>query len=97
MVLRVIRNVIQYRGQFLYGVNARFQVRNQDLSCGIGGPVQVVAAILDFCDSEGNAGQPGTITAQFLALWGILFHFCNPKSLDVYKRQPYDNRIHLRF
>ena len=64
MVLGIVRDVVQYRGQFTHGIDARLQIGDQDLAIGIGGAVQVVAAILDLGDAERDPGQPGAVAAQ---------------------------------
>ena len=65
MVLGIIRDVIQHRGQFTHGINARLQTGDQYLPCGIGGAVQIVRAVLNLGDPEGDASQPGAVAAQF--------------------------------
>ena len=65
MVLGIVRDVVLHRGQFTHRINARLQIGYQDLTCGTGGAVQVVAAILDLGDAERDTGQPGAIAAQF--------------------------------
>ena len=72
MMLRIIRDVIRHRGQFTHGVDARFQIGDQDLARGTGGAIQIVRAVLDFGDSEGHPSQPGAITAQLDELEGGL-------------------------
>ena len=64
MVLGIIRDVIQHRGQFTHGINARLQTGDQDLPRGIGGAVQIVRAVLNLGDPEGDASQPGAVAAQ---------------------------------
>ena len=56
--------MVQYRGQFTHGIDAWLQIGDQDLAIGIGGAVQVVAAILDLGDAERDPGQPGAVAAQ---------------------------------
>ena len=72
MVLGIVRDVVLHRGQFADGINARLQIGNQDLAIGIGGAVQVVAAVLNPGDAESHPGQPGAIAAQFDKLEGGL-------------------------
>ena len=72
MMLRIIRDVIRRRGQFTHGIDARFQIGDQDLARGTGGAIQIVRAVLDFGDSERDPGQPGTVTAQLDELEGGL-------------------------
>ena len=72
MVLGIVRDVILHRGQFTHGINAGLQIGDQDLAIGIGGAVQVVAAVLNPGDAESHPGQPGAVAAQFDKLEGGL-------------------------
>ena len=65
MMLHRVNEVICHGSGLLDGVHPRLQVGDQDFPLFIGGTVQVVGAVLDFCDAEGHAGQGGAVRAQF--------------------------------
>ena len=60
-----IQQMIPQCGRLTDGVNARLQVGDQDLSLFIGRAIQVVGAILNFGDTEGDASQSGAVRTQF--------------------------------
>ena len=65
MMLGRIQQMIPQCGRLTDGVNARLQVGDQDLSLFIGRAIQVVGAILNFGDTEGDASQSGAVRTQF--------------------------------
>lgn len=64
MVLHRINNMVRSRAGFFERINTRLKVRDQDFTVGIGGPVQVMTAILNAGDTEGDARHAGTIRAE---------------------------------
>ena len=64
--------MIRHGRQFTHGIDARFQIGDQDLARGTGGAIQIVRAVLDLRDPERDPGQPGTVTAQLDELEGGL-------------------------
>ena len=61
MVLFRAQNVVVQRGGLHQGVHPRLQALPQDLAAGRGGLVQVVGAVLDLGQPEGNALHRGTV------------------------------------
>ena len=64
MALHRVDDVIRNRIQLLDRVHPRLQPGDQDFAVLIGGAVQIPAAVFNFSDTEGHAGQPGTVRAQ---------------------------------
>ena len=58
--------MVGHRSGFLDGINTRLQISNQDLTLGIGGTVKVVASILNFGNTEGDAAQWGPVRTLFV-------------------------------
>ena len=63
MVLPQVRDVVVRCSGLHDGVYTRLQVGDSNLAVGVCGAVQVVGAILHFCDAEGDASQTGAIRA----------------------------------
>ena len=57
MILHVIEHIAGRSGHFLHGVNAGFEIVDDDFAVGVRNTVKVVTAILDFGDTEGRAGE----------------------------------------
>ena len=72
MALHRVDDVVRNRIQLLDRVHPRLQLGNQDFAVLIGGAIQVPAAVLNFGDAEGHAGQPGAVRAQFDEVQGGL-------------------------
>ena len=61
MILPHIQNVVEGGGRFLHGIHAGVQLVDVDLAVIIGDAIQIAGAVLDFCDAEMNAAQPGAV------------------------------------
>ena len=61
MVFRVVQHIAAGRGDLLDGVDARFQIRDRNTPVGVGHTVEVVAAVLDLCDTESCTGKIGVV------------------------------------
>ena len=57
VVFRVVQHIAAGRGDLLDGVDARFQIRDRNTPVGVGHTVEVVAAVLDLCDTESCTGK----------------------------------------
>ena len=63
MILTQVENVRGIRGGFPHGVHAGLQISNQNLALLVGGAVEVVRSVLNFCDAEMNIFQAATVCA----------------------------------
>ena len=61
MVFRVIQHITTGRCDLLDRVHARFQIRDRDAPVGVGHTVEIVAAVLDLCDTESCTGKIGVV------------------------------------
>ena len=64
MVFTQVDDVICGGCRFLHGVHTRLQIADADLALCIGGTVQIVTAVLDFCNTEGDASQTGAVRTK---------------------------------
>ena len=60
MIFRGVDDVALRRLRFLHRVNARLQILDIDFTIGICHTIEIMAAILNLCDSEGSAAEPFT-------------------------------------
>ena len=72
MVFTQVDDVICGGCRFLHGVHTRLQIADADFALCIGGAVQIVTAVLDFGDAEGDASQSGTVRTELDDLNGGL-------------------------
>ena len=72
MVLPQVRDVVVRCSGLHDGVYTRLQVGDSNLAVGVCGAVQVVGAILHFCDAEGHAGEAAAIRAGLDEMQGRL-------------------------
>ena len=72
MVFAQVDDVVSGGCGFLYGIHTRLQIADADFALCIGGAVQIVTAILDFCNTEGDASQTGTVRTELDDLNGGL-------------------------
>ena len=64
MVFAQVDDVVSGGCGFLYGIHTRLQIADADFALCIGGAVQIVTAILDFCNTEGDASQTGAVRTE---------------------------------
>ena len=57
MVFRVVQHIAAGRCDLLDRVHAGFQIRDGDAPVGVGHAVEVVAAVLNLCDTESCTGK----------------------------------------
>ena len=67
-VLTKVDDMVRDCCRFLHGINAGFQIADQDLTVLICGTVQIVSAILDLADTEGHPFQRRSIRTELYNL-----------------------------
>ena len=64
LVLTQVDDVIRHRGRFTYGKDSGLQIADQNLAVFVGGAVEVMCPILDFCNPESHTLQRRTIGTE---------------------------------